>query len=153
MSARRRPWTRPVACSAAPTGERPIFTGVDFVTSITGISRVGAAAILAQTGDPRRSPLPAHLLNTPAWHQAAGVLFRSCWPLCGRLRDAFLTYVHALGELGSRESESLAYLGEPVVTGPTGLRHPRRCLGGGLNGCELTRHFDHERADKLIASM
>ena len=36
------------------------------VTSITGISAVGAAAILAQTGDPRRFATARALVNTPA---------------------------------------------------------------------------------------
>jgi transposase len=36
-------------------------------TSITGLSAVGAAAILAETGDPRRLSLPARWSSTPAW--------------------------------------------------------------------------------------
>jgi hypothetical protein len=36
-------------------------------TSITGLSPVGAAAILAETGDPGGSPPAARWSSTPAW--------------------------------------------------------------------------------------
>jgi transposase len=37
----------------------------ELVTSIRGLSAVGAAAILAETGDPTASPAPARWSNTP----------------------------------------------------------------------------------------
>jgi transposase len=47
------------------------------VTSITGISAVGAAAILAQTGDPRRFATARALVNTPASRHGRSCLVRS----------------------------------------------------------------------------
>ncbi len=40
----------------------------ELVTSITGLSAVGAAAILAETGDPRRFTTARAWSSTPAWH-------------------------------------------------------------------------------------
>jgi transposase len=42
------------------------------VTSIDGLSPVGAAAILAETGDLTRSPPPGPWSNTPAWPRGSG---------------------------------------------------------------------------------
>ena len=42
------------------------------VTSITGLSPVGAAAILAETGDPGDSPPPARWTGTPTWPPPGG---------------------------------------------------------------------------------
>ena len=39
----------------------------DLVCSIQGLSAVGAAAILAETGDLTRLPLPAPWSSTPGW--------------------------------------------------------------------------------------
>jgi hypothetical protein len=45
----------------------------ELVTSITGLSAVGAAAILAETGDPTRFATARALVKQPAWHRG-----RSC---------------------------------------------------------------------------
>ena len=39
----------------------------DLVTSITGLSAVGAASVLAETGDPRRFTPAARWSSTPGW--------------------------------------------------------------------------------------
>ena len=44
----------------------------ELACSIPGLSPVGAAAILAETGDLRRSPAPAPWSSTPAWHLGNG---------------------------------------------------------------------------------
>jgi transposase len=41
----------------------------ELITSITGLSPVGAAAILAETGDPNRFTTAGRWSNTPAWHR------------------------------------------------------------------------------------
>jgi transposase len=45
----------------------------ELVTSIHGLSPVGAAAILAETGDPHRFATAGRWSSTPAWHPG-----RSC---------------------------------------------------------------------------
>jgi len=46
----------------------------ELVTSITGLSAIGAAAILAETGDPHRfATARGRWSSTPAWHHG-----RSC---------------------------------------------------------------------------
>ena len=55
--------------------ERRMVTVLDelgltgLVTSITGLSAVGAASILAETGDPGGSPPAARWSSTPAWRR------------------------------------------------------------------------------------
>ena len=55
--------------------ERPMTGVLDelrltaLATSITGLSPVGAAAILAETGDPRRFATARAVVSTPAWHR------------------------------------------------------------------------------------
>jgi transposase len=48
------------------------------VTSITGISPVGAAAILAQTGDPRRFATARALVKQPGWRRGRNYDEESC---------------------------------------------------------------------------